>query len=64
MTKTDHTKHPFATGTQNGSTITIHHPEKDVAPEQLTDQLLKTINRNTKEITGQPAKRWIIKIEK
>lgn len=62
MTKTDPTKQTHCIATQNGSTITIHKP--GATESELTDQLSNAIKKATKEITGQPAKRWVIKIEK
>ncbi len=62
MTKTDHTKTNFATAKHNGSIIIIHRPA-GATSEQLTKVLQKKIDHDTKEITGNPAKRWKIRIE-
>lgn len=62
MTKTDPTKRLHCVATQNGNTLTIHKP--GATETELTDQLSNAIKKATKDITGQSAKRWIIKIEK
>ncbi len=61
MTKTDHTKTNVATATQNGNTIIIH--KAGATSEQLTNQLEKSIKKNTQEIIGKHCKKWTIKIK-